>query len=214
MYFVKEVKDKRAEREFIELPVRLYAGNPYWVRPLDNDIRHVFDPEKNPCFKAGECTRWLLEDEGGKCVGRVAAFVNRKTCGLDKYKVGQMGFFECIDDREAAFMLFDRCRAWLEERGYEILKRNFHSRFGEIDIIARRGPYIAFVEVKTRAQNSLVSPLEAITPAKQRKLTATALEYLRQNPSKLQPRFDAAAVCLREGCFAVEQYLENAFFAH
>ena len=104
--------------------------------------------------------------------------------------------------------------AWLEERGYEILKRNFHSRFGEIDIIARRGPYIAFVEVKTRAQNSLVSPLEAITPAKQRKLTATALEYLRQNPSKLQPRFDAAAVCLREGCFAVEQYPENAFFAH
>ena len=122
MYFVKEVKDKRAEREFIELPVRLYAGNPYWVRPLDNDIRHVFDPEKNPCFKAGECTRWLLEDEGGKCVGRVAAFINRKTCGLDKYKVGQMGFFECIDDCEAAFMLFDRCRTWLEERGMEAME--------------------------------------------------------------------------------------------
>ena len=70
--------------------------------------------------------------------------------------------------------------SWLEERGYEILERNFHSRFGEIDIIAKRGTYIAFVEVKTRAPNSLVSPLEAITAAKQRKLTATAMEYLRQ----------------------------------
>ncbi len=103
--------------------------------------------------------------------------------------------------------------SWLEERGYEILERNFHSRFGEIDIIAKRGTYIAFVEVKTRAPNSLVSPLEAITPAKQRKLTATAMEYLRQNPSELQPRFDAAAVCSRGGILTVEAYLENAFFA-
>lgn len=103
--------------------------------------------------------------------------------------------------------------SWLEERGYEILERNFHSRFGEIDIIAKRGTYIAFVEVKTRAPNSLVSPLEAITPAKQRKLTATAMEYLRQNPCKLQPRFDAAAVCSRGDVLTVEVYLENAFFA-
>jgi putative endonuclease len=102
---------------------------------------------------------------------------------------------------------------WLEEKGYEILERNFHSRYGEIDIIAKRGTYIAFVEVKTRAPNSLVSPLEAITPAKQRKLTATAMEYLRQNPCKLQPRFDAAAVCSRGDVLTVEVYLENAFFA-
>lgn len=102
---------------------------------------------------------------------------------------------------------------WLEEKGYEILERNFHSRYGEIDIIAKRGTYIAFVEVKTRAPNSLVSPLEAITPAKQRKLTATAMEYLRQNPSKLQPRFDAVAVCSRGDVLTVEVYLENAFFA-
>lgn len=102
---------------------------------------------------------------------------------------------------------------WLEERGYEILERNFHSRFGEIDIVARRETYIAFVEVKTRSINSLVSPLEAVTLRKQRKLAATAKEYLLKHPSRLQPRFDAAAVCLRGNSLVVEEYLENAFFA-
>lgn len=122
MYRLIEVTDKRQEETFLQLPVRLYKDCPYWIRPLDQDIRNVFNPEKNPSFKHGECTRWLLEDEAGICVGRVAAFVNHKTCGLDKYRVGQMGFFECIDDREAAFKLFDCCRDWLETRGMEAME--------------------------------------------------------------------------------------------
>lgn len=122
MFYLEEIKNKAQENAFIELPVRLYEGNPCWIRPLDQDIRNVFDPEKNPCFKHGECVRWLLKDEKGAYVGRVAAFVNRKTCGLDRYKVGQMGFFECIDDREAAFKLFDGCREWLEARGMEAME--------------------------------------------------------------------------------------------
>ena len=122
MYSLIEVTTEKHEAAFLQLPVELYKGNSCWVRPLDNDIRNVFNKDKNPCFKAGECARWLLTDAQGKCVGRVAAFINRKTCHLDKYAVGQMGFFECIDDREAAFMLFDRCRSWLEERGMEAME--------------------------------------------------------------------------------------------
>ncbi len=122
MFYTEEIKSKAQETAFIELPVRLYKDCPYWIRPLDQDIRNVFNPEKNPCFKYGECVRWLLRDEEGTCVGRVAAFVNRKTCGLDKYKVGQMGFFECIDNREAAFKLMDCCREWLEAKGMEAME--------------------------------------------------------------------------------------------
>jgi len=122
MFYTEEIKSKAQETAFIELPVRLYKDCPYWIRPLDQDIRNVFNPEKNPCFKHGECVRWLLRDEEGTCVGRVAAFVNRKTCGLDKYKVGQMGFFECIDNREAAFKLMDCCREWLESKGMEAME--------------------------------------------------------------------------------------------
>lgn len=123
MYSFVEVTDSQKENEFILLPVKLYKGNKYWVRPLDNDIRNVFNKDKNPCFRHGECVRWLLRDDNsGQYIGRVAAFINRKTCGLDKYTVGQMGFFECTDNREAAFLLFDKCREWLEDRGMEAME--------------------------------------------------------------------------------------------
>ena len=106
----------------------------------------------------------------------------------------------------------DYIARWLEERGYHILARNYHSRFGEIDIIAQQGPYLAFVEVKAREENSLVSPFESITPQKQRKILATAKAYLQRHPCDLQPRFDAAAVYLKNGKIVGEDYLENAFW--
>lgn len=99
----------------------------------------------------------------------------------------------------------------LKKNGYRILEKNYHSRFGEIDIIGENGQYIVFVEVKTRERGSMVSPLEAITPAKQRRLILTAETYLGLHPSGLQPRFDAAAVYTENGRIVGEEYLENAF---
>ena len=66
MYTLIEVTTRQHETDFLELPVRLYKGNPWWIRPLDNDIRNVFDPAKNPCFQNGECimvfhTRTILK---------------------------------------------------------------------------------------------------------------------------------------------------------
>lgn len=122
MFHFVEVANAGHEKEFLGLPVRLYKGSKYWVHPLDNDVKRVFDKDKNPCFKHGECVRWLLYDDKQECVGRVAAFVNGKTAHLEKYTVGQMGFFECIDNREAAFLLFDKCREWLEQRGMEAME--------------------------------------------------------------------------------------------
>lgn len=121
MYNVVELRTQEQAKMFIELAVDLYKDDKYWVRPFDNDINNVFNKDKNPCFKNGECERWLLMD-GNKCVGRVAAFVNGKTCDLDSYRVGQMGFFECIDDEKAAFMLFDKCKEWLLERNMDAME--------------------------------------------------------------------------------------------
>ncbi|MCC8174782.1 MAG: hypothetical protein LIO65_10630 [Odoribacter sp.] len=122
MFTIEKVADSVQAKAFIEMPVKLYKGNPYWVRPLDKDIQNVFDKDKNPCFKHGECERWLLKDENGEYVGRVAAFINGESAYIEKYKVGQMGFFECINNQEAAFILFDTCKEWLEERGMEIME--------------------------------------------------------------------------------------------
>ncbi len=101
----------------------------------------------------------------------------------------------------------------LKRRGFRILKRNYRCRFGEIDIIGENGQYIVFVEVKTREKGGMVSPFEAITPEKRRKLLLAAGDYLVSFPTRAQPRFDAAAVYTEQGKIVGEDYLENAFGA-
>lgn len=116
------VSNAQHERQFIELPVTLYKNEPNWIRPLDKDIKAVFDKEKNKTFKHGEIARWLLEDDKGKIIGRIAAFVNQKTAEKDnKQPTGGCGFFECINEQAAANMLFDQARDWLKERGMEAM---------------------------------------------------------------------------------------------
>lgn len=100
---------------------------------------------------------------------------------------------------------------YLLVHGFRVLEQNFHSRFGEIDIIAKNERYIVFVEVKTRKQGSLGHPFEAITRAKQRKITATAQVYLSKMKTSLQPRFDAAAVTTQGDKVIKLEYLENCF---
>lgn len=88
---------------------------------------------------------------------------------------------------------------YLRDQGYELLGANYRTRFGEIDIIATDGTYIVFVEVKTRAQNSFYTPREAVTAAKQRRIVKTALLFLAQHPTPLQPRFDVIEVITAVG---------------
>lgn len=83
---------------------------------------------------------------------------------------------------------------FLREKGYTILGSNVHSCFGEIDIIAADREYIAFVEVKTRSEDALYAPREAVTEAKQRRIVRTAALYLQQHETALQPRFDVIEV--------------------
>lgn len=117
-----EVTTTKHIQEFLQLPVRLYKNEPNWIRPLDKDIESVFDKEKNKTFRHGSCTRWILVSDNGQTIGRVAAFVNDKTVhkGNDQ-PTGGMGFFECINDRTAAFQLFDECKNWLQSKNMEAM---------------------------------------------------------------------------------------------
>ncbi|MBE6806395.1 MAG: YraN family protein [Ruminococcaceae bacterium] len=83
---------------------------------------------------------------------------------------------------------------FLRDKGYKLLTSNFRCRQGEIDIVAQKDGYVVFVEVKTRQQETLYSPREAVTVPKQRRLIQTAGVYLSRFPSKLQPRFDVIEV--------------------
>ena len=128
---IQEVKTPKEILEFLLLPVRMNNSTSQWIRPLDNEIEAVFDREKNKSFRHGECIRWILKNNAGDTIGRVAAFIIEKIVhkGNDQ-PTGGMGFFECINDKEAAFMLFDQSKAWLQARGMEAMDGpiNFGSR--------------------------------------------------------------------------------------
>lgn len=126
-----EVTTAEHRREFTDLPVRLYAQTPQWIRPLDKDIDAFFDPAKNKAFRTGECIRWIAKDEQGQTIGRVAAFYDKKHAmkGNDQ-PTGGFGLFECINDQQVAFALFDQCKQWLQSKGMEAMDGpiNFGSR--------------------------------------------------------------------------------------
>ncbi|MFT7589613.1 MAG: hypothetical protein ACI959_001833 [Limisphaerales bacterium] len=115
-FHTQPVQTKQDAKDFIRINVELNKQDSNYIRPLDKDIDFVFDKSKNKFFTHGDCVRWLLKDKSGKVVGRAAAFYNERT--LDKTpKTGGMGFFECIDDQEAANVLFDQCRLWNQSQG-------------------------------------------------------------------------------------------------
>ena len=106
----------------------------------------------------------------------------------------------------------DMVAKFLIKRGYTVLKRNYICRFGEIDIIAEKNGVTAFIEVKTRKENSLVKPLEAVDSQKQRRMTLTAEDYITKTQTdNLQPRFDVAEVTVTEENKYRLNYIKNAF---
>lgn len=126
-----EVHDNRTAREFIELPAKFYRNDPNWICPLQNDVKAVFDPARNVFFTHGECTRWLLRNDNGETIGRIAAFINFEKAHKNSQPTGGIGFFECINDQEAAFFLFDTAKAWLQARGMQAMDGPIN--FGEND---------------------------------------------------------------------------------
>ena len=127
-----EVLDKETARAFIKINATLHGQDPNYIRPLDDDIASVFNPDKNKAFHFGQCTRWLIADERGEYIGRIAAFTNRKYKNIgDEQPTGGIGFFDCIDDQTSANLLFNTARNWLNERGMEAMDGPIN--FGERD---------------------------------------------------------------------------------
>lgn len=100
---------------------------------------------------------------------------------------------------------------YLENLGYTIIARNYRIKGGEIDIIAQNDEYTAFVEVKSRKSNSLVSGFEAVGRRKQGLIIKTAADFCCKNPDILQPRFDVAEVIIDNGQVLSIDYISNAY---
>ena len=126
------VTDKTTAQQFLQVAVVLHKNDPNWIRPLDKDIDEVFDAAKNKTFRFGKVIRWILKDDAGKLIGRIAAFNNKKYKNKgDDVPVGGVGFFECINDQAAADLLLDKGRHWLIQHGMEAMDGPIN--FGERD---------------------------------------------------------------------------------
>ena len=124
-----EVNSKKDKKDFIQIACSIYKNEKNWIRPLDKDINSVFDPKTNKAFRKGDVKRWILKNNN-ETIGRIAAFYSSKN-DKEKLRVGGCGFFESIDDEEAAKMLFDTAKNWLEKNGYNSMDGPIN--FGERD---------------------------------------------------------------------------------
>lgn len=116
-----EVQNAEHAAIFIRLALQFYKNDNRYIRPLNTDIEEVFDPKRNSSFERGECTRWVLQDGSGNWIGRIAAFYTKDSIENFEQPTGGCGFFECIDDLEAATLLFDTAKAWLFSKGMEAM---------------------------------------------------------------------------------------------
>ncbi|MCG3176389.1 MAG: hypothetical protein MOGMAGMI_01338 [Candidatus Omnitrophica bacterium] len=102
---------------------------------------------------------------------------------------------------------------YLQARGYEILTRNYTCALGEIDLVARDGDCLVFVEVKTRRTELKGLPAEAVTPHKQRQVLRVARAYLQglRSAGEANCRFDVVSVLWRSGEEPVVELIRDAF---
>jgi len=129
-YTLIEVTNKKQIREFLSFPSTLYKDDKNWIRPLDEDIEKIFNPKKNRLFKRGNAIRWILKNANKKVIGKIAAFYDEKTAKKNDQPTGGCGFFDCINDKAAAKILFGASKKWLEKQGMEAMDGpvNFGSR--------------------------------------------------------------------------------------
>ena len=99
-----------------------------------------------------------------------------------------------MTNRDAGLMCEQKVSEYLIKKGMTILERNFYCREGEIDIVARDGEYIVFVEVKARKNMLFGSPCEAVTYKKQRKIIMAAQMYLQKSDTESALRFDVIEI--------------------
>jgi len=120
MITVAPVRSRAERRAFIELPYRLYRGDPCWVPPLRSEVAELLDPRRHPFHRHAEVELFLARR--GRVVGRIAAIKNDLHIQVHNEPVGFFGFFECENDPETAALLLDAAGAWLRERGLSIMR--------------------------------------------------------------------------------------------
>ncbi len=116
------VDSDKTKKAFLDAARTIYRNDKNWVCPLDVEIENTFDPGKNRCFNSGEASRWVVLDNFSKPIGRIAAFYDeKKILNNNNQPTGGIGFFECVQEQDAANLLFDTAKEWLQSKNIEAM---------------------------------------------------------------------------------------------
>ncbi|MBL4592887.1 MAG: hypothetical protein JKX68_03615 [Flavobacteriales bacterium] len=113
---IKEVKDTKGFKDFVNVQFDIYKGNSYWVPPLKKDEAKALQAEFNPAFRFCKAKFWTAYKDG-KCVGRIGGIINNMYNEKTNTKVGRFSRSEFIDDNEVSEALFATAEKWLKEQG-------------------------------------------------------------------------------------------------
>ena len=115
------VENRSDLKNFIDLPWKIYAQYPEWVPPLKKEVRRMLDPSGHPFWEFSERILFLAR-RGPETVGRIAGIIDGRYNGFHNEKMGIWGFFECIDDTEAAAALFSSVETWVQTKGMSFMR--------------------------------------------------------------------------------------------
>lgn len=118
---IKPVQTRRDKKQFLNLPWKLYRGDPQWIPPLRIDQKEMVNYRPHPFYVNNDIQTFLAYRDGEPC-GRIAAILNRDHNERYQEQRGFFGFFECADDPAAAAGLFDAVKTWFAERGIRALR--------------------------------------------------------------------------------------------
>ena len=118
---IKPVESLEERLDFLRFPWKVYQNDPYWVPPIFSERVHFTDPEKNPFFEHSEAQLFLAY-RGEEIVGTIAAFSNHRHNEFQNENIGFFGFFEVLEDLEAAQALFKAAENWAREKGHTALR--------------------------------------------------------------------------------------------
>jgi GNAT superfamily N-acetyltransferase len=121
MLEITPVKTKQELLEFISFAWQVYKDDPNWVPPLVSMMKEMFDPHKNPLWEHSEFQNFVARRDG-RVVGRITALINSNHNKVHQEQMGFFGFFEVLEDNEAAEALFDAASEWVRAKGMTAIR--------------------------------------------------------------------------------------------
>lgn len=119
---VKVVQTKRQQKDFVELPRKIYKGNPYYVPDIEADVRRWFDPKHNPGLQHCDVTPFVAYNEEGVPVGRIAGIINHKANQVWKGNCVRFGWIEFVDDTDVSGALLKAVADWGRSKGMDSIQ--------------------------------------------------------------------------------------------